>query len=73
MCKLLNASQTKFVRLTMQVAQVILVLVVAAGCNADCDSDVQEYINGVATLKLWAMQSRWLFSYSKSGGNTNFS
>jgi Tfp pilus assembly protein PilP len=42
----------------MQAALVLVgVLALAAGCSADCDSDVQEYMDGLATLKLWAMQS----------------
>jgi Tfp pilus assembly protein PilP len=41
----------------MQAALVLIVLALAAGCSADCDSDVQEYIEGLASLKIWALQS----------------
>jgi hypothetical protein len=41
----------------MQAALVLIVLALAASCSADCDSDVQEYIDGLASLKTWALQS----------------
>jgi Tfp pilus assembly protein PilP len=56
----------------MQAALVLVVILAAAvGCSADCDSDVQEYMDGLATLKFWAMQS--LLYLSNTAANIMFS
>ena len=60
----------KFFLRAMQAALVLVVVLAAAvGCSADCDSDVQEYMDGLATLKFWAMQSLLYLSYSGSKHN----
>jgi hypothetical protein len=41
----------------MQPALALVIIAWAAGCSADCDSDVQEYIDGLASLQIWALQS----------------
>jgi Tfp pilus assembly protein PilP len=41
----------------MKTAHLIVVLFFSVSCSADCDSDVQEYMDGLASLKLWALQS----------------
>jgi hypothetical protein len=56
----------KFYIHTMQATLMLIVFSVAAGCSADCD--VQEYINGVGTLQLWAMQSLLYLNYLIWGG-----